>query len=814
MSSLESLLTHRRAKKAARFRGTIDHNLTDNSLNQQVSNTNASTNDIPSNVTHNDSSSTVTRKRSRRKTKPANIHLDHSSVINLSSCSLSTDEISILSRGLTFCPTPRHINWPEVSADIYDFSRRMRLAEYFFDENSNTHTANEHDTPFHNKSTWNPPNDRERALNTFLDAVKLDITTAKPKPTQDNLTATERQAISQLKQRQDIIIKPADKGSGTVVMDKTWYIDECNRQLTDTKFYQRLDEDITADIQKRVTFYVNGMHKDKLINDKTKQYLIQSDVKPGRFYILPKIHKPGNPGRPIVSSNSHPTERLSHFVDYHLQPLVHKLPSFVKDTNDFLNKLLTIGNLPANSLLVTLDVSSLYTNIPHKEGINACEHFLRTSSHKTIPTSTLCDLIRMILTMNNFSFNDNHYLQIHGTAMGTKMAPSYANLFLGLFEANALKNAPFQPHTWLRYIDDIFMIWTEGPDNLKIFIDYLNNIHSTIKFTSSHSSTNIPFLDVSVSLTNDGSISTDLYTKPTDKHQHLLYSSCHPSHTKKAIPFSLALRLRRICSTDATFHTRTAQLTTYLLKRGYNRNFVNKQIRRAADIPRQLTLQTKDVNKPKRIPFITIFNPSLPHISHIIKKHFNLLLSSHRCKSVFQHPPVVAFRRSPNLRDLLVTAKLPFNSTHPQLPSGSFRCGKNCATCPYICHGLTTYTFFSTGETRPIKSNLTCETKNLIYMIQCNRCNLQYIGETKRRLKDRFNEHRRTVDNPNNKSKPTTAAEHFLSSPNHTANDMLLIPIEKIFSKRDSIRKAREAFLIQKGKTIDPDGLNIREETY
>ena len=123
-----------------------------------------------------------------------------------------------------------------------------------------------------------------------------------------------------------LIIKPADKGSGTVVMDKTWYIDECNRQLSDTNFYQRLDEDITADIQKRVTFYVNRMHKDKLMNDKTKQYLIQSDVKPGRFYILPKVHKPGNPGRPIVSSNSHPTERLSHFVDYHLQPLVHKLP--------------------------------------------------------------------------------------------------------------------------------------------------------------------------------------------------------------------------------------------------------------------------------------------------------------------------------------------------------------------------------------------------------------------------------------------------------------------------------------------------------
>ena len=125
-----------------------------------------------------------------------------------------------------------------------------------------------------------------------------------------------------------MITKPADKGFGTVVMDKTWYIDECNRQLTDTKFYGRLNEDIIADIQNRVTFYVNRMQKDKLINDKARQYLRQSDVQPGRFYILPRVHKPGNPGRPIVSSNSHLTERLSHFVDYHLQPLVHKLPSY------------------------------------------------------------------------------------------------------------------------------------------------------------------------------------------------------------------------------------------------------------------------------------------------------------------------------------------------------------------------------------------------------------------------------------------------------------------------------------------------------
>ena len=152
---------------------------------------------------------------------------------------------------------------------------------------------------------------------------------------------------------------------------------------------------------------------------------------------------------------------------------------------------------------------------------------------------------------------------------------------------------------------------------------------------------------------------------------------------------------------------------------------------------------------------------------------------------------------------LYYRAKISSNSANPQLPSDSFRCAKNCSTCPYISHELTSYTFSSTGETRPIKSNLTYDTKNLIYMIQCNRCNLQYIEETKRR----------TIDNPNTKSKPTTASEHFLSS-NHTTNDMQLIPIQNIFSNRDSIRKASEAFLIQKGRTLDPDGLNIREETF
>ena len=141
-----------------------------------------------------------------------------------------------------------------------------------------------------------------------------------------------------------------------------------------------------------------------------------------------------------------------------------------------------------------------------------------------------------------------------------------------------------------------------------------------------------------------------------------------------------------------------------------------------------------------------------------------------------------------------------------------FFCGQDCATCPYITNGLKDYTFFSTGETRHTTSYINCNTTNLIYMIQCNRCHLQYIGEIKRRLKDRFNEQRRSVDKTNIKSKPTSVSEHFLSHPNHHYTDVQLIPLELIQSSRDSIRKARESFLIDLGGTLEPHGLNRRDE--
>ena len=189
-----------------------------------------------------------------------------------------------------------------------------------------------------------------------------------------------------------------------------------------------------------------------------------------------------------------------------------------------------------------------------------------------------------------------------------------------------------------------------------------------------------------------------------------------------------------------------------------------------------------------------------------------MLYSSGRCKNVFTNLPLVAYRRCQNISDILVRAKLPEPTDQSRSPSGSFRCNKtSCTVCPFIEDDRNQYTFYSTGQTFKIKSHITCETSNVIYMIQCTKCNLQYIGETKRRLKDRFNEHRRPIINPFCSYTPTAVSRHFLTS-GHAEDHLILIPLEQLHTSRDSIRKAREAFLIHRGNTLEPAGLNRRDE--
>ena len=138
--------------------------------------------------------------------------------------------------------------------------------------------------------------------------------------------------------------------------------------------------------------------------------------------------------RPIVSSCDSIAEKIAQFVDKWLQPYVKNLPSYVKDTTEFINHI-EATQLPTNYKLASIDVSSLYTNIPHEEGVQSALHFLKTNpdtyKHPEQPNpEVLSEIMNLVLKHNVFEFDEKFYLQIQGTAMGTKMASAYANLFM------------------------------------------------------------------------------------------------------------------------------------------------------------------------------------------------------------------------------------------------------------------------------------------------------------------------------------------------------------------------------------------------
>jgi hypothetical protein len=174
-----------------------------------------------------------------------------------------------------------------------------------------------------------------------------------------------------------------------------------------------------------------------------------------------------------------------------------------------------------------LDVTSLYTNIPHWEGLAIIQRLLLNKRTASLlpPNSDSIKLLSLVLTLNHFEFNGSFYIQKGGVAMGSKASPAFANLFMQEFEEKWVYTYQKQPLYWWSFIDDIKMVWVHGLNSLMDFLEHLNNVHPTIKFTMEHSNIQINFLDTTVKIDQNRKMYTTLYTKPTDTHTYLLFLS-------------------------------------------------------------------------------------------------------------------------------------------------------------------------------------------------------------------------------------------------------------------------------------------------
>ena len=349
--------------------------------------------------------------------------------------------------------------------------------------------------------------------------------------------------------------------------------------------------------------------------------------------------------------------------------------------------------------------------------------------------------------------------------------------------------------------------------NCHQFFSELNNIHPTIKFTMSHTVpylkeknvalcnceqlSSLPFLDTSCQISN-GKIIVDLYRKETDRNQYLLTSSCHPTHVTNNIPFSLALRITRICSLPEARDKRFSELKELLISRNYKPKLIDAAIDKARQIPRLDALKRVTRTKNSERPvFVITYDPRLPSIAGIIKKHYRTMVKDPHLAEAFPLPPLVAYRRPKNVRDKLIRSKVP--PLPPARPkreiSGMTKCNR-CPICPYIKVGKSVKATATKTEVA-INKPVNCQTKNAIYLIGCRKCAMQYIGETDRTLQTRFSEHRGYVTNRH----LAKATGYHFNLPGHSISDMEVTVLEKIFNLDPQYRKTREAKWIQEFNT-------------
>ena len=317
------------------------------------------------------------------------------------------------------------------------------------------------------------------------------------------------------------------------------------------------------------------------------------------------------------------------------------------------------------------------------------------------------------------------------------------------------------------------------------------------------------FLDLVISVDEQGYIQTDMHTKENSKNTYLLPSSNHPSHICTNIPYSLAYRVKRNCSKPELVEHRLDELKERLLHRGYRPKVIENAFNKIKGLDRDETLAKvvrENVNEG-RVRAVFRFDMRLPSLSSIFHKNWETMLSEDiRLKSVFPKPPMVCYTRGKNIREELCTAKLPPARARIRDTSEGFkRCGKSgCRMCPFT--GLQpgqvqkSVMVSSLGEDIPIRGNLTCQSSNLLYIVTCEKGSRncpqnQYVGETGQTGEKRCSEHRNTVVQDCHQGTKKPVGEHF-QGPGHSVSDMRFTPVEKIYSNNIFVRKTRERRLI------------------
>ena len=573
-------------------------------------------------------------------------------IINLSDKQLSESQKSLLEKGMKFSITENKIPKDEIISKVESSLKGIEKVEA----------------------------DTIRA--------KVSLTLQQAKAPKDNLSAYERRALKELKNDDSIIILPADKGRATVILNKEDYYRKCDDHINNGP-YEHVKKDPTKKIKEECRVILSGLEKDKVIDRKLYWKLKPTDSPAPRFYGLPKIHKPGVPIRPIVSYTGTPLYNVSKYIADILKTYIEKEGRHSENSKVFSEYVRTL-TVEEDEVLVSFDVTSLYTNVPIKDTLLIIKGLLENDADlqaKTkIPSKDILNITEFLLTRTWYKYKEKYFQQTDGVAMGGPTSSVVAEIYMQNHDKVALSTFVIPLKVYERFVDDTFSILKRN--QLQPFHDHLNSIHPKIQFTvEEESEKKLPFLDTLLRRNDDGTISVLVYRKPTHTDQYLNFKSNHTSQSKDAVISALFRRAKDIVSDKKELERENERIVEVLRANDYSTESIMRVKRKVERSNRsQVSTSTEEDTEPKR--FIGL--PYIPGTSEALRRVF----TSHKIKC--------AFYSKETLRKQLSKPK----------------------------------------DKVPLDDR-----NNIVYKIPCSDCNASYIGETKRSFSVRKKEHESNVRN-------------------------------------------------------------------
>ena len=431
--------------------------------------------------------------------------------------------------------------------------------------------------------------------------------------------------------------------------------------------------------------------KKKSIDSNLQTKLSPDGPKPARLYGLPKIHKPTVDGlpkyRPIISQIGSATYKIAKYLLPFLEPLTSNEYT-VKDTFHFVSML---DNKDHHLIMASLDVDSLFTNIPLNETIDIVTNKIYENKRKVNGISKLDfkKLLTLATKGSVFYFNGNYYRQKDGVAMGSPLGPALANAFLCHHETRWLDECPlsFMPVFYARYVDDIFVL-LRSHEHVTRLATYLSSKHVNINFTFEVEINNtLPFLDVNV-YRDIERFTTTVHRKDTFSGVYTHFKAFLPDTYKRGLLSTLLYRAYMINSSYQSLHKEIEKLKGIFKRNAYPDSFIEKCVYRFFNKIFDKKSPSKPMDPKKEVMLVL---PFLGSNSWLVKNEL-----------------------SRTFRNILPDCKLKL----------IFKTSNRLSS------------FFSFKDRLPSTLD-----SGVIYKYLCSNCNVSYVGCTKRFWEKRLEEH-------------------------------------------------------------------------